>query len=366
MRGPLFADFLNEFSVNNSKGSLFFSLSSLVSLLGAMLAPMLIRRFGHLFSLWVFMAVMGIAFLGFSQGFNFEWMLFCGALFGIALGGLGVTQNLLVLQGSDESHRARAQSGLHSCYGASSLLAPGVVYAVSVLGLNWKTSFLIPAALSLLLVLVMTVFFRKFNEKPAISANQSHHQVRRPWQKAEIFWALLLSVYVALELMVSTRISHLLREGFGFDLAQTSLWTSVFFVGLFSGRVLYTIRPLQASLGLQLKLAMGLACVFLVLGLVHRPEWIALSGFPMAIFYPVWMTSLTRVFPDSLQRVASLGIGLTGVTVVFLHTVIGYFSDHNGLVTAYWVVPAVAGFATLMIVAFRPLFQAQLGFARMP
>ena len=157
-----------------------------------------------------------------------------------------------------------------------------------------------------------------------------------------------------------------MREAFAFDLAAANLWTSIFFVGLFVGRFAYTVKPLPLKLSHQLALSMFLGAGMMALGLLHRPEWISLSGFALSIFYPVWMTTLAKVFPDSFQRVASLGIALTGVSVVFMHTVIGGLTDLVGLVPAYAAVPILSFVCGMMVVGFKPLFRERLGDARMP
>lgn len=367
LRGPLFADLLREFSLSNSRGSLFFSVSSLVSMAGALVAPRIIARRGHLTSLWIFMLLMSLAFIGYALSPGFGWILFCAVFFGISVGGLGVTQNLLVLQGASDANRGRAQGGLHAAYGLSSLLAPGIVIAVAALELGWRVNFYVPAVLSLAVVgAVWVLQGRAGAARPTLEEHEESAAARRALGLPEIYWAILLAAYVALELMISTRVTLLLREAFAFELNAANLWTSVFFVGLFVGRVAYTVKPLPLGLGKQLALAMFLGAAMLALGLLHRPEWIPLAGFALSIFYPVWMTTLARVFPDSFQRVASLGIALTGVSVVFMHTVIGGFTDAFGLVPAYAAVPALAVVAGLMVVGFRPLFRERLGEARMP
>lgn len=366
LRGPLFADLLREFSLSNSQGSLFFSVSSLISMLGALVAPKLIERRGHLTSLWIFMALMSLAFVGYALSPSFAWILFCAVFFGIAVGGLGVTQNLLVLQGADEARRGRAQGGLHAAYGLSSLLAPGIVIATALLGFGWKINFLVPASLSFLLVIAIWFLQRRTPARPTLEEHESSARARRSMGFPEVYWAILLSLYVALELMVSTRVTLLFREGYGFDVGAANVWTSVFFVGLFVGRVAYTVKPLPVALGRQLAVSLFLGATMLALGLWHRPEWIPLAGFALSIFYPVWMTTLARIFPDSFQRVASMGIALTGVSVVFMHTVIGALTDKFGLISAYTAVPILSAIGGLMVIGFAPLFRPRLGAGRMP
>ncbi len=366
LRGPLFADILREFSLSNSRGSLFFSLSSFVSMAGAFAAPRIIAKWGHLTSLWIFMLFMSLSFIGYALSPSFEWILFCAVFFGVSVGGLGVTQNLLVLQGSDQKHRGRAQGGLHSTYGLSSLIAPGVVILIAFLGFGWRINFYVPAVLSLLTVFAILFMSRKAAAAPSIEEHEESARAKKSLGFPEVYWAILLCAYVALELMVSTRVTLLLREAFAFDLASANLWTSIFFVGLFVGRFAYTVKPLPLKLSHQLALSMFLGAGMMALGLLHRPEWISLSGFALSIFYPVWMTTLAKVFPDSFQRVASLGIALTGVSVVFMHTVIGGLTDLVGLVPAYAAVPILSFVCGMMVVGFKPLFRERLGDARMP
>lgn len=381
LRGPLFPDFLKEFGVSHIQGSLFFSTSSLISMLGALLAPRMIRRWGHVRTLLVFLGLSGVAFFGYGLALSFLWMIFCAAMFGVSVGGLGVTQNLLVLQGSDEAHRRQAQSGLHSCYGASSLLAPWIVTGLAALGFRWNTSFFVPVVLILVMILgVFVIRGRWKNEgqgmasEPVLAGDLNAFEVQSPeaapetlngpisqaWTAAEIYWAILLAVYVAIEIMVSSRMSLLLREGFGRSLEDGNLWTSIFFVGLFAGRLVSTFVSLPGRLSHWMKGSMLMAAVLMLLGLWVRPEWLALSGLMLSIFYPLWMTAISQVFPATFHRVASVGVGLTGVSVVLMHTLLGGLSDQVGLVSAMYAVPVLTGIGFLMVVFFPMIFARRL------
>lgn len=364
MRGPVFPDIIQAFALNHTQASLFFSVASMVSVLGALAAPMLIRRRGHIFSLLCFLILMALGFWGYSFAYSYPWMLACSAVFGFSIGGLSVTQNLLVLLGSDDEHRQRAQSGLHACYGASSLLAPWIIVVVAGLGLPWTTSFLPSPVLALLLVFAVFFFLPRSKWMPNVVqqkiADAALHEPAQRLTPAEIFWAVLLAIYVGLEIMMATRLTMFLRESFGRDLNEASLLTSLFFVGLFAGRLTLSFYKPKISLKAQMLICLGFSLVLFAAGFLISPIFLSLTGFAISGFYPVWMTSLSKIFPLSVAKVASLGIGLTGVTVVSMHTIVGQLSDHFGLVIGFTVAPLLAFLCILMIVTFPAVFGRKL------
>src|ERR1700754_1327637 len=92
-RGPFYPDVLSDFGVDLTKGSLFFALSSLCAFVGSLAGHRWVRG-GSSFGL-----LLG-SMMGFSLGFvaialapTWPWMCIACAFFGLAFGGLNLSQN---------------------------------------------------------------------------------------------------------------------------------------------------------------------------------------------------------------------------------------------------------------------------------
>lgn len=355
IRGPIFPDFLQQFSLTHSQGAWFFSVASFSMMAGAYLASILIEKRGVMFSLFIFTLSLIIGLSGFIFALGFVWMLVFAVFFGLALGGAGVTQNITVLEGSRSEILARVQSGLQSCYGASSLLAPGLVMLVTFWGGSWNQSFIPPLILAVGLIIALWIFNPDIWHQQALAKSE---QVIEPQERGrffEFYWGFILALYISIEILVSSRLALLLRHNHGHSPESGSFWTSVFFTGLFVGRLILSFYQIPLRPRHQLLLFCSAALVLFVLGLAWDPLFLAFIGLALSGFYPVWMTSLSELFPRRMAKVAAIGVGLSGITVVLMHTAVGQVSDQWGLSVGYALGPLLTGICALLIL-FSPAF----------
>lgn len=362
MRGPLYPEILKTFGVSHSEASLFFSVASFVSFLGAWSAPKIIARWGHISAVRLGLALVSLSYLGYYLVTSFPIMLGVSAIFGFAIGLLGVTQNLLVLLASNLKFRSRVQSGLHACYGASSLLAPLVVLIVAALSLHWQISFLVPSVLCALVLAGTYLFPQMRGALHAVRGSEetAKHASVQSSSPERIYWSVVLALYVALEILLSSRLALFLREGREFTLESSSFWLMSFFAGLFLGRVFFAFVHLPVRFSVQMCGLMVLSAASFALGLWGRPEWMAVVGFTIAGFYPLWMSTLEPLFGGKMEEVASRGIGLTGFSVVAMHSVVGFFSDKAGVTAGMSVGLVLIGLLFVMVALFQVIFRRSL------
>lgn len=357
VRGPLFPEILQDFQVTHSKGSLFFVVASATSILGAYIVPTLLRITTYAKVLGLFLVFMTIALLGFYSVKQFEILLFFCFLFGLGIGGLGVVQNLLVLLAARDERRQQLQSGLHACYGAASWLAPGFIILVANAERSWRVNFLLIGMMFVGSLVFLLVFARRGEDlKLPVENKESPTYLRsQAW-----YLALSLAVYVALEILMSSRLALFLRSEEGLDLAQSSFWMSWYFAGLLGGRVvLIFYRPPFAIRNQMLVSLLGTGAV-MVLGLLHHPAWMVASGLTMAPFFPLMMTAMSLLFPSHVEKVAALGISVSGVVVVGMHAAFGVISDVWGLRTAFWFGLLLPAAAILLLLGFNKTFQRSI------
>lgn len=353
IRGPLYPEISKHFDVSQSTGSLFFAVASFMNVVGAFFVPRLIHRVGHLGTLVLFMFVLMVTQLGFYFSPSFGLILFFCAFYGMAIGGLAVTQNLLVLVATPAEQRQQIQSGLHACYGASSFLAPGMVITCSIAGLSWKENF---AFTSLIIFLFLaSLYFVKHQPRQSQVDGQITAQtfVKR---REMVYLAATLGIYVAVENLIASRLALFMRLEQGLDLKQSTFWVFVFFGGMFLGRTLLGFYRPPFTIASQLKLSLIGTSVLIVGGIFVRPEIMALTGFALAPFYPLMMTAMSLLFHEKMDRAAALAVALSGVAVVSMHAAVGFLSDLVGLNWAFLLGVGLSFVAFGMIILHKRYF----------
>lgn len=316
------------------------------SLVSGFLARYLIKNFGGTRSAMggIVAMIVSQAMLGLSSSFV---GFLVGAFFlGIALGSLGVIQNVLVIEAVPETQVQKWQSGLHSVYGIASLCSPLMVNLFHHLGYPWQYSFL-----AISIAGTFFLFFAMFmagRQKPRSAhgppddrpEDKPHAPVAWPLAKAKAFelspslrwgFALMMGFYVAFELLVSTRMSLYSRTFFGLDLELANLFTSGFFISLTAGRILYFFWSPRLSIPSQLFLCLGAGIFFFLTGLKVHPLFLSLVGLCIAPIYPLTMTWAGKLFPKSVGTIASDCVAFSGITVVTMHWWVGFASDRFGL-----------------------------------
>ncbi len=343
LRGTLFPEILKTFSISNSQGSWFFIITSLFSIISGYYTHSLSRR-SSAFSVWrlgVFLMALGT--LAFFVASTFSFLLGGAAILGAGFGILAVTQNVLVtaVTGGGETKRSsqKALSGLHSMYGFSSFLSPLLVTQFAHHQIPWKYLFLLAS------LIIFLLCFSSFLKSPTIETNLinvteagspahstselSIFEIKQKW-----LFALTLSTYVALELMISTRMTTYLTVHQHLPLSEASNYLTYFFVFLLLGRLLFSFFHPPLSTKKTLLLSLLGSMMMLILGLRVSPIYLSLSGFFMAPFYPLGMALAAELFPRRVSSIFSFTISLQSIFVILMNLGVGVLTDQFGIAVA--------------------------------
>jgi MFS family permease len=358
VRGPLFADILHDFSLSDLHGSWMFALSSFASFIGCFLTAKLIVRQGRLRMFRISVALLAIAQFWLARSHSFFEFLMASAVFGAAIGIMGVLQSVLIAVGSPRELQSRLMSGLQSMYATSSLLAPLLIYlAVHYLqggGPAWRMTFLLTGGFSTLLFLLTYVGSDSLEQGIGTEKEKiAHHQLPL---KEMTYLGCTLALYVLSEIMVSTRAALFARREHGFSLSESATVVGGFFVFMLIGRVTFSFlkgaipfrRVLQASL------LGGTLCV--LLGLWSSPWFLAVTGLFMAPFYPMYMVAAARLFQNSIDVAMSIAVGLSFLFSMSMHLTVGRLTDTMGLREALLIGPFACVIAAVMLQLYGPLF----------
>lgn len=335
IRGPLFPDILKTFQVSDSVGSLMFVIVSLSAVFASHLCrTFLLLKFGHKKTLELSALGLSLSLIALALSPRFEIFLAASALFGLSFGVLGIVSNILVPMGASESLRSRLISGLHAIYALSSLVAPLVVSALAGFNLSWR-GILGWVALIPCFVLIYVRRSAQNIWKHHVPLSHEERQTRKRKNfSAQIFFAFMLSSYVAAEVMVSSRLPLFVRRTFSNEIEVSSLYLTYFFVCLLFGRLLFAVLKVKHSIQVYLGLSLALSVACIVLGVHVHPAFLALTGFTMAPFYPLAMSLLSSRFHDDIDAAVTYTIFIQSIFLALMHFLIGALTQAFGIQNA--------------------------------
>lgn len=346
IRGPLFPEIIASFQLTGLSSSFFYASTSFAAFVASFLSFSFLRRRSLMFllNLSLFSMALALFIIGYSQVFP---LLIVGAVFlGFSIGGLGVSQNLMVSENIPLQIRAKALAGLHSIYGMASLLAPLMAAQATMMFSTWRAAFFISSGVCLTLFLTFAFYRHKIAGEQigqTEPSKESNLQVPAPFL-GKVTVSGLFAFYVVAEILVSTRLALYMRENFSMDLEHSSLYVTYFFIFLFIGRLIFAFVRIPGAIKLQMNLSLVSSLIFLVLGLKFHPFFLALVGFTMAPYYPLSVAYISQNTGSNERQYLTLAMSIQSLSVVAMHLGAGYLTDSGGVKQAFSI-----GVAALII-----------------
>lgn len=334
IRGPLFPEILRYFQVNDSMGSMMFALSNISGLVASQSCRYILRRYDRLIVLRA--GALGLSCslwgMGFSHHFS-VFLVFCVG-FGFFQGIIGLIPNVLVPLGSPPHRKQQMLSGLHTMYGVASLLAPLVAAFGEMISGSWRSTFLLTSLAPL------TLFFYSFHRSHQNLHSKANLPLQRTPGAANLLWpqlhlALMLSLAVAVEIMISSRLALYMQREQGASMELASYYVSGFFICMMAGRFLFTVVHFKTSVARLLMLSILSTGAAVLAGLYLHPAFLAFIGFTIAPYYPLAISWISSEFPRDLDAVVSYMMTLDSLMLILMHVGIGRLTDlvgiHNAL-----------------------------------
>ncbi len=359
IRGPLFPEIIQTFSLSGFSSSFFYASTSFAAFVASMASLRFLKRMSLSQLLLLSLVCMTLSMVGIGYAPNYVVLILSAVLLGLSIGGLGVSQNLLVSENVPLDFRAKALSGLHSIYGLSSLIAPVFAFKIANSFSGWTSAFF--AAGLVCLVLVLFMFFmpkrlqshpEQFTKSQDPQKNESNSVTAFSWAKLMI--SGLFAFYVVAEILVSTRLALYMRENFGMDLNQSSLYVTYFFIFLFLGRLLFAFVKIPGTTRMQMNLSLGLSLIFLILGLQFHPFFLALVGLSMAPYYPLSVAYISQSTGSNERAYLTFAMAMQSLSVVGMHIGAGYMTDSFGGVRAAFAIGVLALVLSALCLNFHP------------
>jgi len=356
-RGPAYPEILRQLDLTNTQGSFLFASSSFFSFLLSLSSSKWLRRM-HLHQalrVGLSLLVLSCLFMGLSAQFLSPAALIMASLLqGSGMGICGVTMNLMVDKASPQTLRRRAFGGLHATYGIASLIAP-LLYAQAIgFGLNWMHFFYFLAGLGPFII------FLPLGPKDKIYSRPTEEKKVAPLPKSLLLTlGLSVGMYVASEIVISSRLVLYLEQGVGMTNRAASLYLSAFFLFLMSGRIAVGLFHFKWQGPTILYASLVSTLVFCAIGLSSYPVFLSLTGLSMSVFFPAFMDWLAESFPNDFQKVTSIVLSGIGLHLVAMHLGFGRVAGHLGVVKAMGLAPLLS-FLSLFMLVFATQRVAQL------
>ncbi len=385
-RGPVFPDLLNEFSVSDTMGGLFFFLSSFASVVHNLAFRRFLAETPPLRLVGIYTLIMaGGALIAASA--NSYWVLLTAAfVLGVGFGGVGVGQNAAV-QEAPAKYRARSLGFLHAMYGTASFLAPLIVATLQPYG--WRLALFVAAipAVGVGLVVVIRLAIERLrgwkrrrkaetppvvdnvrgpNDMPQVSVERPE-QISHPSMTPEALAraakiaAVLVGFLVVAEISVSSRLALLARREWGVSAEAASSWLAAYFAAMTIARFSLGFLPNVFSASRVLKVSAWLNLPFLLIGFISvalpataeipidvRLLALVGFGFPVAVGYPMAMTRIAEIFGRETQKVTGRCVLYQAGAAMLMHFVLGTGADAVGLQPTLAVVATVSALGAVI------------------
>jgi fucose permease len=357
IRGPLFPEIMSQFAVSDSMGSLIFAFSNMSGFFASHGCRYLLRRYDRLTVLRGGSIALTLSMWGMAASPAFPVFLFFSFCFGLSMGVLGLVPNILVPMGTTPERKQRMLSGLHTMYGMASLLSPLLAALMEHLTGSWRWTF-VAASLGPISLLLYTFHnsHRSLHTKAEFSHEQ-HKANKKKNFKPQLFLAIMLSLAVAAEIMISSRLALYMRRVWSYDMEASSIYVTYFFISMMLGRGLFAFVHFKRSPQFLLSASLIGTLVTILAGLYIHPLFLAFTGFAIAPFYPLSISWISGEFPEDLDAAVSYMMATDSIMLILMHLTIGKLTDLFSIQQAIlWGLGFVA-ICFAMVNSYKPLFK---------
>ncbi|WP_373999712.1 sugar MFS transporter [Bdellovibrio bacteriovorus] len=357
IRGPLFPEILKQFGVSDSMGSLMFALSNISGFIASYGCRYMLRRYDRLSVLQGGAVGLMLAMWGLAASPIFPMFLVCSFVYGLCLGILGLVPNILVPMGSTPQKKQQMLSGLHTMYGLASLMAPLLAAGMEYVTGSWRWTF---AAASLAPMIFVGYTFHPSHKSlhtKATFSPETHKANKKKNFKPQLFLAVMLSLAVAAEIMVSSRLALYMQRTWNYDMESASIYVTYFFIAMMLGRLLFAVLHFKRSPQFLLSASLVLTAICILGGVFIHPLFLTGTGFMIAPFYPLAISWISSEFPEDLDTAVSYMMATDSMMLIIMHLAIGKLTDLFGIREAVLFGLAFVVVSLFMVNTYKYIFK---------
>jgi fucose permease len=344
-RSTLLPELMAYFNLSHSQVGLFFTLGSGLGLLVNLLSFWWLRRFTTIIPMRIsiLLSAIGafcISLSGSLTSVNIFFLSFLMIGFSAPLS--SICMNIIVKAHTPENKRAKTYSGLHSLYGLASFLAPVFIGFYG----EWKQIYLFIA------IMFTGVFIYSFKLK--------HHNFTKAKVShlvgfsAKYQWAIVIGLYIPMELLMSSRLTVILQEHYHFSQMSSARYLSFFFLLLFLGRFTFSQIKHHANLQRQLFISIFVAFFFFLGAIFIHPLFFCLVGGALSIFYPMLMSHMSFKVGEHFEALSNFCIMSTTLSMTVFHFTFGKSFEVIGIGNSLYLFPILC---VLILISLGRLFK---------
>jgi len=275
--------------------------------------------------------------------YSFAWVLVAFALLGISNTILQVSLNPLVASMFNKDKTASVLSTGQFIKSISSLSGPIIVGFSALYFENWRFTFLIFSAISLLSVLLLGT--SKIDESGNINQQSSFGTVVALLKNRYVLYSFLgIVLIVGLDVGINTSAPQLLMSRAGMEISRAGLGSSVYFIAKTIGTFLGAFLLLKTKPLMFLRVSMVIAMLSFVPLVLGTNMWVILIaifliGLTCAnVFSILFSLALNRVTDRANEISALMIMGVSGGAVIL--PLQGVVNDAFGLIASLLVLLA--------------------------
>jgi fucose permease len=330
----------------NALGALFLTMTTGYAA-SSMAAGPLAARLGVGGLLALSTALTAVSLIGYALSPGWTSMVLLGLLAGAGGGAIDAALNAHAAV----QYSARTVNLLHAFYGVGTTAGPLIMTAVLVAHLSWHHGYLIVAVAQLVLAVCFAATRRLWPAVPRAARHDSARAsllstLRLPSTQLSM---LVFFVYVGLESATGAWTYSLLYEGRGIGMGAAGFAVSLYWGGLFAGRIAYAVLPLRISPGAMIPCCMviaSLAMFALALNLGTLTSFVAVAvvGFASGPIFPLLIaTTATRMGAAHTPNAVGMQVSVSALGVALFPAGAGIAANLWGLealpvgLVAFWM-----------------------------
>ncbi len=272
--------------------------------------------------------------------YSFAFVLVAFALLGISNTILQVSLNPLVASMFNKDKTASVLTTGQFIKSISSLLGPIIVGLTAVYFANWRVTFLIFAAISLVSVLLLS--FSKINQDVYSNQQTSFRSVLSLLKIRYILYSFMgIVLIVGLDVGINTSAPQLLMDKAGLEISRAGLGSSVYFIAKTIGTFLGAFLLLRTKSLNFLKISLLIAILSFIPLMFSSNLWVILIaifaiGLACANVFSIIFSLALNKLPERSNEISALMImGVSGGAIIL--PVQGVVNDAFGLMASLLV-----------------------------
>lgn len=354
--GSLLPDLLDHYGKDYSAGGTLIFAQFAGFLIGVLVSPLLISRFGKLYGLLIATGMLCAAEFCYTLLPPWEWLYAVGTVAGFGFGMIEAVIGTIIIVAVTEG-TAIAMSRLEVFFGLGALLMP-LAAGVFIQAEVWRYSFLLVAGLAFVMLFAWgRGSFGEYRE--ALYAKGSKREEKGAWlNQYRGTRGLLLAVflvfffvYVGTEMSFVNFLPSLLIEKLGIDKPTAAFSVTLFWIAMTCGRLFCGVIAEKISYSRYVVWSSVISFAVISLfalagGKITLFALILLLGLFMSGLFSIALVFANKLLPGAEESTPSLLIAAGGVGGAVLPLLMGESMDLGGADTSAWL---LAGFLALLI-----------------